>query len=65
MKAGKSTSMKSIMGLTVPRMGNIIFNGEKIIAETPHILARKRTTYPPDDRRVFADLKVYESLEIS
>ena len=63
--AGKSTSMKSIMGLTVPRKGNISFRGERIVGEKPHVLARKGITYVPDDRRVFADLTVFENLEIS
>jgi branched-chain amino acid transport system ATP-binding protein len=63
--AGKSTSMRSIMGLTVPKSGNITFRGEKVIGEKPHILARKGITYVPDDRRVFADLSVSENLEIS
>jgi len=63
--AGKSTSMRSIMGLTVPKSGNITFRGEKVIGEKPHILARKGITYVPDDRRVFVDLSVSENLEIS
>ena len=63
--AGKSTTMRSIMGLTPPKEGHIEFKGEKITGQKAHVLARKGLTYVPDDRRVFADLNVLENLEIS
>lgn len=63
--AGKSTTMRSIMGLTPPRKGVIRFQGEVISGMKPHMVARKRIGYVPDDRRVFADLSVNENLEIS
>jgi branched-chain amino acid transport system ATP-binding protein len=63
--AGKSTTMKSIMGLTPPRRGSIRFKGEDIAGSKPYQLARKGIGYVPDDRRVFADLTVGENLEIS
>lgn len=63
--AGKSTSMRSIMGLSPPKEGSIEFKGEDITGQKPHLLARKGLTYVPDDRRVFADLSVLENLEIS
>jgi branched-chain amino acid transport system ATP-binding protein len=63
--AGKSTTMKSIMGLTPPRSGAIRFRGEDIVGRKPFHLARKGIGYVPDDRRVFADLTVGENLEIS
>jgi branched-chain amino acid transport system ATP-binding protein len=63
--AGKSTTMRSIMGLTPPRRGSILFRGEDITGHKPHLLARKGITYVPDDRRVFGDLSIAENLEIS
>lgn len=62
--AGKSTTMRSIMGLTPPREGKIIFKGEDITGEKPFKLFRKGIGYVPDDRRVFADLSVDDNLEI-
>jgi branched-chain amino acid transport system ATP-binding protein len=63
--AGKSTTMRSIMGMTPPRRGTIKFKGEVIIGKKPYQLARKGIGYVPDDRRVFADLTVGDNLEIS
>ena len=62
--AGKSTTMRSIMGLTPPREGRISFNGEDITRHKPFLLFRKGIGYVPDDRRVFADLSVDDNLEI-
>ncbi|MBF0551800.1 MAG: ABC transporter ATP-binding protein [Deltaproteobacteria bacterium] len=63
--AGKSTTMKSIMGLTPPRQGTIEFKGEVVTGRKPYLMARMGIGYVPDDRRVFADLTVAENLEIS
>ncbi|MEE9421498.1 MAG: ABC transporter ATP-binding protein [Desulfatiglandaceae bacterium] len=63
--AGKSTTIKSIMGLTPPRQGTIEFKGETITGKQPYQLVRLGIGYVPDDRRVFADLTVGENLEIS
>lgn len=63
--AGKSTTMRSIMGLTPPRRGTIKYKGEVISGKKPYQLARKGIGYVPDDRRVFADLTVGDNLEIS
>jgi len=63
--AGKSTTMRSIMGLTPPLEGSIAFKGEMITGRRPHLIARMGIGYVPDDRRVFADLTVDENLEIS
>ncbi|MHB9097629.1 MAG: ABC transporter ATP-binding protein [Syntrophales bacterium] len=62
--AGKSTTMRSIMGLTPPRSGHISFNGEDITGHKPFTVFRKGIGYVPDDRRVFADLSVDDNLEI-
>jgi branched-chain amino acid transport system ATP-binding protein len=63
--AGKSTTMKSIMGLVPPRRGSIRFKGREISGRKPYQIARLGIGYVPDDRRVFADLSVGENLEIS
>ena len=63
--AGKSTTMKSIMGLTPPRKGTIEFKGRLVGGLKPYRLAREGMGFVPDDRRVFADLTVGENLEIS
>ncbi|MFH1036235.1 MAG: ABC transporter ATP-binding protein [Pseudomonadota bacterium] len=62
--AGKSTIMRSIMGLTPPREGRIVFKDQEASGMKPHLLARLGLGYVPDDRRVFADLTVGENLEI-
>ena len=62
--AGKSTTMRSIMGLTPPRQGTITFQGEPITGRKPYLLVRQGIAYVPDDRRVFADLTVDDNLEI-
>ncbi|MEA3360573.1 MAG: ABC transporter ATP-binding protein [Thermodesulfobacteriota bacterium] len=63
--AGKSTTMRSIMGLTPPRQGKISFKGNAIAGKKPYQLARSGIGYVPDNRRVFADLTVKDNLEIS
>ncbi len=56
--------MRSIMGLTPPRSGQICFNGEEITGQKPFRVFRKGIGYVPDDRRGFADLSVDDNLEI-
>ena len=63
--AGKSTTMRSIMGLTPPRSGYIKYKGVTCTGQKPYLLARQGMGYVPDNRRVFADLTVGENLEIS
>ncbi len=62
--AGKSTTLRSIMGLTPPKRGSITFNGEDITGQKAYWLVRKGIGYVPDDRRVFADLNIDDNLEI-
>jgi branched-chain amino acid transport system ATP-binding protein len=63
--AGKSTIMRSIMGLTPPRQGSVTFKGKDITGMKSYRVAREGIGYVPDDRRVFADLTVGENLDIS
>jgi len=62
--AGKSTTLRSIMGLTPPRSGTIEFMGRPIAGRRPFEIARLGIGYIPDDRRIFPDLTVEENLEI-
>lgn len=63
--AGKSTTMKSIMGLTPPKQGEIVFKGDRVTGLPAYQICRRGVGFVPDDRRVFADLTVGENLEIS
>ena len=63
--AGKSTTLRSIMGLTPPRSGKIEFTGDKIAGRQPFEIARLGIGYVPDDRRIFIDLTVEENLRIA
>jgi len=62
---GKTTTLRSIMGLTPPRKGSIQFQGEEIAGKKPFEIARLGIGYVPDDRRIFADLTTFENLEIA
>lgn len=61
---GKTTTLRSIMGLTPPRKGSIKFQGEEIAGKKPFEIARLGIGYVPDDRRIFPDLTTFENLEI-
>ena len=62
---GKTTTMRSIMGLTPPSEGRIRFKGEDITGSAPYRLARRGMGYVPEDRRIFAELTVWENLEVA
>jgi len=59
---GKSTTLKSIMGLVNPSEGVITFQGRSITREPPHKIARIGIGYVPEDRRIFKLLTVMENL---
>lgn len=62
--AGKSTTMKSIMGLVPPAQGRIQFKGAEIAGRQPFEIARLGLGYVPEERRVFTELTVDENLEV-
>ena len=62
--AGKSTTLKALMGLLAKRKGTIGFLGQDVSKAEPHDVARLGLGYVPEDRRVFADLTVMENLEV-
>ena len=62
--AGKSTTMKSVIGLVPAESGAITFDGARIDRLSPHRIARLGLGYVPEDRRIFTDLNVMENLEV-
>jgi branched-chain amino acid transport system ATP-binding protein len=62
--AGKSTTLKSVMGLVRPRSGEILLDGKRIDGRPPFDIARSGIGYVPEDRRIFTDLTVDENLEV-
>ena len=62
--AGKSTTLKSIMGLVRPARGEIAFAGTRIDGWSPFRICRLGLGYVPEDRRIFTGLTVTENLEV-
>jgi branched-chain amino acid transport system ATP-binding protein len=62
--AGKSTTLKSIMGLIERKTGSISLAGEDISHARTHEIARLGLGYVPEDRRIFTELTVAENLEV-
>ena len=61
---GKSTTLKTIMGLVNAAEGKILFEGQSIVGVPPHKLARLGIGYVPEDRRIFRLLTVMENLRV-
>ena len=62
---GKTTTLKTIMGLAHARQGAITYNGKNLIGLPPYEIARMGIGYVPDERLIFPDLTVRENLEIA
>ncbi|MFA7664521.1 MAG: ABC transporter ATP-binding protein [Burkholderiaceae bacterium] len=62
---GKSTTMRSIIGLNPPHKGRIRWKGEDITGRKPFEIARRGVGFVPEDRRVFAELSVLENLDVA
>jgi branched-chain amino acid transport system ATP-binding protein len=62
--AGKSTTLKALIGLAREVSGEIEFAGQSIIGRAPHDIARLGLGYVPEERRIFTDLTVAENLEV-
>lgn len=60
--AGKSTTLKSIMGLVPRRQGSVRFRGQELIAARPDKIGRAGLGFCPEERGIFASLSVYENL---
>jgi branched-chain amino acid transport system ATP-binding protein len=63
--AGKSTTMKAIMGLVPPAGGTVTFEGRAVQGREPFEIARLGIGYVPEDRRVFSELSVMENLSVA
>ena|SRR5205823_374785 len=63
--AGKSTTLKSIIGLTPPRRGAVLFEGVNLVSVSTHQIARLGIGYVPEERRIFSGLTVLENLRLS
>jgi branched-chain amino acid transport system ATP-binding protein len=61
---GKTTTMRSIMGLTPPERGRVVWQSRDIAGWPPHRIARAGIGFVPEDRRIFAELSVRENLEV-
>jgi branched-chain amino acid transport system ATP-binding protein len=59
---GKSTTLKSIMGLVKPESGSVRFGGRELVGAQPFEIARLGIGYVPEDRRIFRSLSVHENL---
>ena len=62
--AGKSTTLKAIMGLMAKKTGSVHFMGADISRAAPHDIARTGLGWVPENRRIFSDLSVIENLEV-
>ena len=62
--AGKSTTIKSIMGLVPPAAGTVSFAGQRVERLPPYRIARLGLGYVPEERRIFTELSVMENLEV-
>src|SRR6185369_17729305 len=62
--AGKSTTLKAVMGLVPPAGGEVAFARARIDRPAPHRIARLGLGYVPEERRIFTDLTVMENLEV-
>ncbi|MGH7406510.1 MAG: ABC transporter ATP-binding protein, partial [Candidatus Methylomirabilales bacterium] len=63
--AGKSTTLKSVVGFVPPRAGRISFRGVSLVGLPTHRVARLGVGYVPEDRRIFPTLTVAEHLRIA
>jgi len=59
---GKSTTLKSIMGVVQPKQGSIRFREKELVGKEPYEIARLGIGYVPEDRRIFRSLTVHENL---
>jgi branched-chain amino acid transport system ATP-binding protein len=62
---GKTTTIRSIMGLAPPHRGRVLWQGRDITGWAAYRVARAGIGFVPEDRRIFAELTVWENLEIA
>jgi len=62
---GKTTTLRSIIGLTPPHSGSIKWESKEIIGKAPYEIARLGIGFVPEERRIFSDLTVWENLDVA
>jgi branched-chain amino acid transport system ATP-binding protein len=62
--AGKSTTLRTIMGIVKAKAGSILFNGEQMLGLSPDIIVKKGIAMVPEGRRVFSNLTVTDNLAL-
>lgn len=62
---GKTTTLRSIMGLTKPRSGSVRWKGKEIIGMQPFQIAQAGIGLVPEERKIFSDLTVWENLDVA
>jgi len=62
---GKTTTIRAIMGLTPPSSGKVLWQGEDVTGWSPNRAARSGVGFVPEDRRIFAELTVWENLDVA
>ena len=63
--SGRTTTLKTIMGLITPNPGRVLLNGEDISGLNPYQVAKKGVSYVPEERRVFTTLTVRDNLAVA
>jgi len=62
--AGKSTTLRTIMGIVKAKAGSILFNDEQMLGRSPDTIVKKGIALVPEGRRVFSNLTVTENLAL-
>src|ERR1700754_2063957 len=63
--AGKSTTLKSLMGVVTPKSGKVVFDGKNVAGQKSHTIARAGMQLVHEDRRIFGSLNVEENLVLA
>jgi branched-chain amino acid transport system ATP-binding protein len=63
--AGKSTTLKSLMGIVRPKAGRVLLGGVDVAGQPAHAIARRGMQLVPEDRRIFGSLDVEENLVLA
>jgi branched-chain amino acid transport system ATP-binding protein len=61
---GKTTTVRSVMGLVPPTSGRVLLDGQDVAGWAPHLIARAGVAYVPEGRLIFPDLSVLENIRV-